>query len=215
MLRAARALAAHHGRTPEVRLLLEKNLPVASGLGGGSSDAAAVLSLLAELWQVEVPEALALSLGADVPVCRRAPHPTRMQGIGERLTPAPALPEFWMVLANPGVAVPTGEVFASVADRNPPRAPEPPAQGFRGFHEFTTWLGTQRNDLEEPATRLCPEIGQVLAALASAPVARMSGSGASCFALLPCEREAEALAARLKSAQPGWWVAAAEVFASS
>jgi len=215
MLRAARALAAHRGRSAAVALHLEKNLPVASGLGGGSSDAAAVLSLLAGLWQVEIPETLALSLGADVPVCLRAPHPIRMQGIGEQLAPSPALPGFWMVLVNPRVAVTTAEVFAFVADRNPPKAPEPPKRGFRDFSTFTSWLATQRNDLEEPASRLCPEIGQVLAALNDAPLARMSGSGASCFALLPDRHEAESLAARLKATHPGWWVTAAEVTAGA
>lgn len=214
MLRAARALAAHHGRAGRVALSLEKNLPVASGLGGGSSDAAAALSLLARLWQVKIPDTLALALGADVPVCLRAPQPTRMRGIGEQLAPSPPLPGFWMVLVNPGIAVPTAEVFASVADRNPPKAPAPPEHGFRDFNAFTSWLATQRNDLEAPARRLCPEIGQVLAALSSAPLARMSGSGASCFALLPDRHEAEALAGRLQSACPGWWVAAAEVIAS-
>lgn len=218
MLRAARALGRHHSRSPAIALHLEKNLPVASGIGGGSGDAAAVLALLARLWGVAVPDTLALALGADVPVCLRAPEAVRMQGIGDDLGPAPALPDFWLVLVNPGIALQTAAVFAGVADRNPPPPPGPPENGFRDFADLTAWLGTQRNDLEAPARHICPEIGDVLTALGSpggAPLARMSGSGATCFALLPNRHAAEALVTRLKSAKPRWWVAAGEVSSSS
>lgn len=210
VLRAARALAERHGVRAGAALRLSKILPVASGIGGGSADAAAALELLSRLWDVPVPDDLPLTLGADVPVCRRAPQAMRMQGIGERLSPAPALPGFWLVLVNPGVAVPTGQVFGAVRDRNPPAPPPVPAR-FAGFDAFAAWLATQRNDLEAPAAGICPPIGEVLAALSGAPVARMSGSGATCFAVLDSEAAAVALADRVRRGQPGWWVAAAPV----
>lgn len=211
VLRAATALAGRHGVDRGAALHLIKALPVASGIGGGSSDAAAALELLGRLWKVAVPDDLALSLGADVPVCRAAPIATRMQGIGERLSPAPPLPGFWLVLANPSLAVPTRAVFAGVRDPDPPPPPEPPRSGFADFRAFAAWLATQRNDLEAPAASLCPAIRVVIEALAEAPVARMSGSGATCFAVLETEPEAAAIVERLRRAAPDWWVAAAPV----
>lgn len=211
VLRAARALAAHHGERRGAALRLVKNLPVASGIGGGSGDAAAALGLLSALWRVAVPEGLALSLGADVPACRAAPRAMRMRGIGEELTPAPPLPRCWIVLANPGVALSTGAVFAAVRDRAPPAPPAMPGAGFADFAAFAAWLVTQRNDLQAAATDICPVIGEVLAALAGAPVARMSGSGATCFALVADRSHADALAHDLRRVRPGWWVVAAPV----
>ena len=213
VLSAAERLAANAGVTRGAALHLQKNLPLASGIGGGSSDAATALCLLAAHWGCEVPDDLALALGADVPVCCRAPAPQRMQGIGERLTPVIGLPAFWMVLVNPLVGVPTGAVFAGVADKSPPPAPERPAGGFAGFDDFTDWLATQRNDLQAPAIAVCPPIREVLDALASVPLARMSGSGATCFALFEDQVGAERLADQLRSQTP-WWVAAAPVAAS-
>jgi len=209
VLRAARALASAHGITAGAALTLAKNLPVASGIGGGSSDAAAALRLLSRLWDVPMPEGLAVTLGADVPVCLRAPAPQLMAGIGEKLAPAPPLPRFWMVLANPGVAVATGSVFAAVRSRANP--PGPPPGRLATFAELTRWLAVQRNDLEAAAISVCPAIGTVLAALSEAPLARMSGSGATCFALHPDEGTARAQAGRIVRAEPGWWVAAAPV----
>jgi 4-diphosphocytidyl-2-C-methyl-D-erythritol kinase len=211
VLRAARALAAAHALRPAAALTLEKRLPPAAGIGGGSADAAAALRLLARLWDVPVPDALPLSLGADVPVCLAAPEPRFMAGIGERLAPPPPLPGFWMVLANPRVEVPTPAVFAALARRdNPPAPPPPPLADFRAL---TGWLAGQRNDLEPAACALCPAIREVLAALADAPLARMSGSGATCFALHASGAEAHRQAGRLARARPGWWVAAAPVAA--
>lgn len=211
VLRAARALAAAHGRAAGAALTLEKNLPVASGIGGGSADAAAALRLLSRLWGVPVPEGLALSLGADVPVCLEAPQPRLMAGIGEWLAPPPPLPGFWLVLANPGVAVATGAVFAAVTRRDMPPGPALPERGLKDAAALAGWLAAQRNDLEPAATAVCPVIAEVLASLADAPLARMSGSGATCFALHPGQAQAEAQAARIRAAEPGWWVAAAPV----
>ena len=211
VLRAARALAAAHGLEPDTALRREKHLPVASGIGGGSSDAAAALRLLSRLWGVPIPDGLALTLGADVPVCLTAPQPRCMAGIGEHLTPAPPMPEFWMVLANPGVAVATGVVFAAVKQRDNPPGPPPPQSGFADFPALRDWLTDQRNDLQSAAISVCPPIAGVLAALADAPLARMSGSGATCFALHGCETDAKAQAERLRRAHPAWWVVAAAV----
>lgn len=209
VLRAARALAAAHGIAPRAALALEKTLPPAAGLGGGSSDAAAALSLLTRLWGVALPEGLALGLGADLPVCLAAPEPRLMGGIGEELSVPPPLPGFWLVLANPGVSIATPAVFAALDRHDNPLAP--PVPPLRDVAELACWLGELRNDLEPAACALCPAVAEVLAALADAPLARMSGSGATCFALHASEAEARAQAERLARARPGWWVAAAPV----
>ncbi len=208
VLRAAERLASAAAAPRRAALRLEKSLPVASGIGGGSADAAAALRLLARHWVVAVPEGLALSLGADVPVCLAA-RPAIMTGIGERLSPAPAMPAAAVVLANPMVAVSTAEVFRSVERRDcPPASPAPPG-GFATLAALAEWLAAQRNDLQAAALRACPAIAEVLEALAPAPLVRMSGSGATCFALHETQPQAEAAAERLRRARPGWWVAAA------
>lgn len=186
---------------------LEKNLPVASGIGGGSADAAAVLRGLAR-GGAALPGAEAiLRLGADVPVCL-AGLPARMRGVGQVLDPLPALPALPLVLVNPGVAVATPAVFAALSARDNPGLPALPVR-------FTVpalldWLAATRNDLEAPARALAPAIGEALAALthAGAGFARMSGSGATCFGIFVSPSAAEAAAARIGAARPGWWVAA-------
>ncbi|GMG82080.1 4-(cytidine 5'-diphospho)-2-C-methyl-D-erythritol kinase [Paralimibaculum aggregatum] len=208
VLRAAARLAEATGVRSGAALRLEKSLPVASGIGGGSADAAGALRLLARLWGVQVPEGLALGLGADVPVCL-APRARVMSGIGERLAPAPRMPEAWILLVNPLVSVATGAVFAALERREGPPGPPPPPAGFADFAGLVDWLAAQRNDLAPAAIRCCPAIGEVLEALAPAPLARMSGSGATCFALHADRAAALAAAARLRAARPGWWVAAA------
>jgi 4-diphosphocytidyl-2-C-methyl-D-erythritol kinase len=206
VLAAARLLGAGRGAA----LTLEKALPVASGIGGGSADAAAALRLLTRLWGLPMPETAALvGLGADVPACVTGVA-CRMRGIGERLDPV-ALPGFWLVLANPGVPVATGAVFAGLAGRVGPPLPAPP--GFADAPALAGWLAAQRNDLEVPARALAP-IAETIAALAAQAgclVARMSGSGATCFGLFATAAPAEAAAGALRRARPGWWIAAAEV----
>jgi 4-diphosphocytidyl-2-C-methyl-D-erythritol kinase len=206
VLRAANTLRGARGAA----ISLTKNLPVASGIGGGSADAAATLRALARLWDVPLPDAGAvLALGADVPVCL-AGVSTRMSGIGEVLAPV-SLPPFAMVLANPGVAVPTGAVFSRLARRDNPPLPAP--GDFPDPAGLFGWLRSQRNDLEAPAVAAAPVIASVIAALAAQPgcaLARMSGSGATVFGLFARESEAEAAAARLRAVEPGWWVAASE-----
>lgn len=210
ILRAADAMASHHGIRTGAALHLQKNLPVASGIGGGSSNAATALRLLSDLWACDIPDALALSLGADVPVCLAAPAPMRMTGIGETLTAMPSLPPVWMVLVNPLIGVPTGAVFGGVEDRNPGAGPVWPDGGFATFEAFAAWLRPQRNDLQAPAITICPQIYEVLQALSDAPVARMSGSGATCFAIYPNQALAEDAAEELRK-RTSWWVSAAPV----
>ena len=197
--------------TPGASLRLVKTLPVAAGIGGGSSDAATTLRLLARLWDVDVPPDLPARLGADVPVCTRAPVPQIMEGIGDVLRPAPPLPPSAILLANPGVAVPTGEVFAKVPDRHPPDGAPMPEAGFSGFVDLVAWLRRCRNDLQGAALDIAPPIGEVLSALSPAAVSRMSGSGATCWALFPNLQEAEALARSVRLRAPGWWVETAWV----
>ncbi|MBP7242231.1 4-(cytidine 5'-diphospho)-2-C-methyl-D-erythritol kinase [Amaricoccus sp.] len=206
VLRAA-AMIRPAGRGAALRLA--KALPVASGLGGGSADAAAALRLLARVWGVATPApATTVTLGADVPVCL-AGRPARMRGVGEALDPV-TLPAFWLVLANPGVAVATAAAYAGLERRD--NAPlEPPPRGL-GAAALVEWLVRQRNDLEPPALRLAPPIAEARAALAAQAgclLARMSGSGATCFGLFAAATEAEAAAAAIARARPGWWVAAA------
>lgn len=185
----------------EARIALEKHLPAAAGIGGGSSDAAAVLRALQELTGREVP-GVGLSLGADVPVCLEG-RACFMRGIGERVEPVDGMPELAAVLVNPGVEVPTGAVFNGLARKDNP-AMTPLDMG-----DFLGWLRAQRNDLEPPARMVQPVISDVLAAISASGslLTRMSGSGATCFGIYADRAQAEAAAARL--GRPGWWVRAA------
>ena len=207
VLRAARALAEAAGIAPRAALHLRKNLPVASGIGGGSADAAATLRTLCALWNLALPpeqvHAMAVRLGADVPVCL-ASRPYRMSGIGEVLEPAPALPECGILLANPGVALATQAVFR--ARNGPFSAPVTLPDAWPNAAGLAATLARAGNDLQSPAIALCPAIGTLLALLAAHPgslLARMSGSGATCFALFATPAEAGQAAAAL--AQPGRW----------
>jgi 4-diphosphocytidyl-2-C-methyl-D-erythritol kinase len=189
-------------------LHLTKNLPVAAGIGGGSADAAATLRLLARRLGVTVP-AEAQNLGADVPACLGG-RAGRMRGRGEVLSAA-GLPPAFVVLVNPGVPVPTSAVFAA---RTPGFGSPMPAAlpDLADFPAFCRFLGAMRNDLLAPASSLAPAIPAVLErlrGLASAGASGLSGSGATCWALFARRAEAEAAAARLSRAEPGWWVRAA------
>ncbi len=209
VLRAARALAASAGVPATGTLLLEKNLPVASGIGGGSADAAAALRLLCRYWGISPGHAalpgIAQSLGADVPVCLSS-EPSVMSGIGERLAPAPRLPDAGLVLINPGVPVATASVFRARTGPLSESAPLP-AMGWPNAESLVAALAGTSNDLEAPAVSLAPRIGTVLDALRSVPdclMARMSGSGATCFGLFASRDDAVRAADRLT--RPGWWV---------
>ncbi len=205
--RAAEAFGARRGAA----ILLEKHLPHAGGIGGGSADAGAALRGLAALWGRPLPDmAELLAIGADVPACVES-RPVRMRGIGERLDPVPALPPLWLVLVNPGVDVPTGAVFRALTSVQNPPMPDPCWKDADGLVE---WLRGTRNDLEAAARGLVPEMAEVLAALAGEPacrLARMSGSGGTCFGLFTEESAASDAAGRLASRSPSWWVATAPV----
>ena len=219
VLRAARALQQARGVRVGARLKLDKHLPSAGGIGGGSSDAAATLALLAQVWQVDPldpgsPEVLAL--GADVPVCMGQPAARRMSGIGDVLAPVPPLPDTALVLVNPKVPVATADVFARLATRENP-AMDPLPEGL-DFDAFVGWLGRQRNDLLAPAREVAPEIARCLDKLSALPQVRfagMSGSGATCFGLCRTMADARQAARAMQVAAMSWWVAPAEMLQTS
>ena len=209
---AARAL-------PDVEITLHKELPVASGIGGGSADAAAALRLLLRVWNLDLPRAtlmaLATRLGADVPVCLEQ-RAARMEGIGEELSPAPGLPPCGMMLVNCGQSVSTPQVFKTRAPVFTPRATLPPA--WATLADMVRDLAAQTNDLQEAACGICPEIVTVLDALRAAPgcrLARMSGSGATCFALFDSPEAARAAQAAVQQAGAHWWVWAGDLCRST
>ncbi|MEM9580141.1 MAG: 4-(cytidine 5'-diphospho)-2-C-methyl-D-erythritol kinase [Pseudomonadota bacterium] len=186
-----------------VHIDLDKHLPHAAGIGGGSADAAATLLAIAECCDLPVPETPEV-LGADVPVCL-SPKALRMRGVGEILDPVPALPEVWAVLVNPGVAVDTPPVFAALTQKDNAAMPDR-IPAWHSAEELAQWCARMRNDLEMPAISIAPVIREVLAALSPSLLARMSGSGATCFGLCKDEAAARALAADVKGTHPGWWV---------
>ena len=210
VLKAAYALAKAAGVTRGARIRLTKRLPVAAGVGGGSADAAAALTGLSRLWDIEVPlQHLALSLGADVPVCLKG-VPTAMSGVGEGLADAPTLPPAWLVLVNPGVPLSTPAVFK--ARRGGFSAADPLTEAPADAKALADALARRRNELTEAALSLAPVVGEVLAKLAATRgclLARMSGPGATCFGLYAGEAEARGAAASLRGS--GWWVEAAQL----
>jgi len=213
VLRAARALAAAAGRPAAAAVSLEKNLPVAAGLGGGSADAAATLLALADLWdlpsgEIDLP-GLGLALGADVPVCL-AGRPCRLRGVGEVLAAVAPLPSAWLLLANPGIGLATPAVFA--ARRGPFSPPLDPPPAFADAAALAAYVTRAGNDLSEAAIGLCPEIRPLLAALAAmegALAAGLSGSGASCFALFAEAGAARAAEAKARRDRLAPWALAA------
>jgi 4-diphosphocytidyl-2-C-methyl-D-erythritol kinase len=206
VLRAARILAEAAGISAGAALRLEKHLPVASGIGGGSADAAAALRVTQALWGVRLGPGvllrLAEGLGADVPVCLEG-RPARMRGVGEALSPVPALPPLGLLLANPRLALATPAVFRARAPAFSAEAALP--AGFADAAALAAWLRPLGNDLQDAAIGLCPPVAEVLDAIAAQPgclLARMSGSGATCFGLFPDAPRAAAAAAALPAA---WW----------
>lgn len=183
---------------------LTKSLPIASGIGGGSADAAATLRALSRLWSVPIERSAALSLGADVPVCLES-RTCRMQGIGEIISPFQIDSDKWLVLVNPDVQLSTPAVFNELATKD----------GAAMNMELP--VSDQRNDLEPGAIRLQPVIGEVLLALRASPgceFARMSGSGATCFGMYDDEDRALNARAEIANANPLWWCVAAPVLNS-
>lgn len=211
VLQAARSM-----RVANVAIHLEKHLPAAAGIGGGSSDAAAAMREMARLTGRNLPPDNGLSLGADVPICLLA-RPCRMQGIGEAVTEVPGIPRLFLVLVNPGIEVLTGEIFQKLKRRdNPPMPADLPR--WPDAPSLATWLATQRNDLEPAARAVAPEVGVALRAIGATDgclLARMSGSGATCFGLYADKQTAHAAAASIQGGHPGWWCRAATSYARS
>jgi len=204
VLRAARAMGV-----ADAAFTLDKRLPVASGMGGGSSDAAAALHLLARARGLPLPDSGALMrLGADLPVCMAAPAPARMRGLGERVESLPGVPALWLLLVNPGQGLSTPAVFKALEHRaNPPMPALLPS--WPDARALCGWLATMRNDLQAPAQTLMPEIGGLLAQITAQPgclLARMTGSGATCFGIFADQAGRDAAAQAL--ARPGRFVLA-------
>jgi 4-diphosphocytidyl-2-C-methyl-D-erythritol kinase len=210
VLKAARSLADSSDGLGAI-ISLEKTLPVAAGLGGGSADAAAVLRALNRLWGLERTDRelieLAQTLGSDVPACVLS-RPCWMEGRGERVSDTCALPPLEIVLVNPGVALSTANVFAALNARTGIAAMKPPAH-IETVWDLMAYLGDAGNDLEAPATRLRPVIDEALEALHHEPAcvfAQMSGSGATCFGLFDGCDFAQGAADRIAQDHPHWWV---------
>lgn len=208
--RAARHLAEALGVPPHGAIMLDKEIPLAAGLGGGSADAAATLRALPKLWRRaatrQTLETIALRLGADVPAALDQ-RPVHVGGIGELRQPAAPLPDFYLALVNPGIALPTAEVFRTWAGMEFPFSKPLAAPLPDDFAGFVAALCAARNDLEAAAMEITPEVGNVLKTLSGLPgcrLARMSGSGATCFGLFERQGEAEAAALSLAVDQ-GWW----------
>lgn len=207
VIKAARMLAQAAGRNPDVKIILHKNIPVGAGLGGGSADAAAVLKLLNEFWGIGYSAdrlaEIGLSLGADVPFCLYG-SPAVISGIGEAIKPA-NVPPLYVVLVNPNKHLATKDVFTYRAFDFGAAAAQIP-QDAAGFLPF---LRSCRNDLEANAIALVPEINDVLAVIGrqrGCLLARMSGSGATCFGLFDNHDNLAAAAQNIKGFEGGWWV---------
>src|SRR5882724_1214107 len=212
VFKAAKALATEIPNLKLGRFTLSKRLPVAAGLGGGSADAAAALRLLARANALAPDDPrlvqAARATGADVPVCLD-PHTRRMRGIGDILSDPLDLPRLFALLVNPGVAVATADVFAALAA--PPAGQTAPAAQPLGPAALLAEIASGRNDLEAPAIELEPAIADVLAVLRKLPgcrLARMSGSGPTCFGLFDSSRAASAAARTLRVGYPAWWARA-------
>lgn len=211
--RAVDLYRAATGLLAAVKITIEKNIPVAAGLGGGSCDAGAVLRALQQLAPEPLPAAaldrIALALGADVPVCLRGKS-TRMRGTGERLDSVGSLPAVCLVLVNPGVGVPSSNIFQNF--NGPYSTPRCPPSGIWPAEALFRYIGARaRNDLISKATALAPEIMDILTAVQSQPGVRcsgMSGSGATCFGLLDAGDDDAACNAAANARSHGWWAVA-------
>ncbi len=209
----ARQVLADAGlRLPALSVTLDKRLPVAAGIGGGSADAAALLRMIGDAVPA-IRDALvaeATTLGADVPMCV-AGLAARVSGIGEEIRPLANLPALHMLLVNPGVPVSTPAVFAALEQRDNAPLPAVPAEGFATPAELVAWLHTTRNDLAAPAEGLAPQIVAVRDALAGegALIARMSGSGATVYGLFEDDARLARARGRIAASHPEWWLSGA------
>ena len=211
VIRAAELIQNKYAKDKGAKIVLTKNIPVGAGLGGGSSDAAATIEGLCELWELDLSndekQDLGIKLGADVPVCLLG-KPAFVSGIGEKLLEIKTLPEFNIVLVNPNIYLSTKRVF----ERGFLNFSEEINTNFsetEDYDDYIEILSSTRNDLEENAKELVPEINDILNVLASsegALIARMSGSGATCFAIFKTKSQAENCAKKIRAENPQWWV---------
>lgn len=219
VVRAALALGAAAGRTPNLHFHLTKRLPVASGIGGGSADAAACLRGLATLWDLDPAGRgvldVARKLGADIPVCvdGRAGY---IGGIGTEVDSAPSFPDAWLLLVNPGIALPTPDVYRA---RQGAFTPPMRFDGMPGTaKELAARLALRRNDLTAAAVSRVPEIERVITAIAETEgclLSRMSGSGATCFGIYADPARAVRAAAVVGQENPAWWIASGRLLADT
>jgi 4-diphosphocytidyl-2-C-methyl-D-erythritol kinase len=211
IMKAARRLADHTRVTYGSRIKLAKQLPLASGIGGGSADAAAALRGLSRLWNLDVPtvelQTVAAAIGSDVPVCV-ASCAAWMTGRGEVVELLPQLPELSLVLVNPMIEVPTARVFGLLKERRG-TGRRAPLDGFVDASALVDYLQASGNDLEIPAIAIAPEIGDAIDEIARLPgvlLSRMSGSGATCFGLVENADIARACERVLRERHPDWWI---------
>ena len=212
VLRAEQLMGSDRGAA----LTLHKVLPAASGIGGGSSDAAATLRALSEMWGVPVPDADALkALGTDVPVCMTG-RPARISGVGEYIRPV-SVPNVHLVLVNPNVPLATSQVFDALQQKKN-AAMQTKLPHWQDVSDFCNWLAAQRNDLEPPARTLVPVISAAISQISATSgclLARMSGSGATCFGLYASATAATAAAIEISDAHDDWWVVSAGLWQAS
>jgi 4-diphosphocytidyl-2-C-methyl-D-erythritol kinase len=215
VMKAALILAKFAGIKATGDIVLTKNLPIASGIGGGSADAAATLCALKELWDISISTrdlfALAEKLGADVPVCLKG-TPSIITGIGNKIIPAPKLPKLWLVLVNPNISVSTAKVFSKYQGKYSPTQPFTVKP--QSAEKFANALSNYRNDLTTAAKLVAPSIKEVLEAAEAAEnqlLTRLSGSGATCFSLFKTKNAADTAVKQLLTTQPLWWIKAASI----
>ncbi|MBS1302095.1 4-(cytidine 5'-diphospho)-2-C-methyl-D-erythritol kinase [Loktanella sp. SALINAS62] len=218
-MRAAQMLAQATGATRGAALTLDKLLPHAAGIGGGSADAALTLRLLADFWNVDLADLTLdeiVALGADVPVCLAGPGPLRMRGVGDDLSTVAKLPDCALVLVKPDVDVATPAIFQALRQKNNAAMDDLPSG--LDLEGFAAWLDTQRNDLLPPARDLAPDIAVALDGLRRLPQVKavgMSGSGATCWGLTAHTADAKTAAKSMQLKHPRWWVAPGGVLQTS
>jgi len=222
IMRAARLLRQKSAGAGGAKIILRKSIPVGAGLGGGSTDAACVLRALAALWKVELQARDFATLGSDIPACLAA-MPAWVGGVGEQVRPVAMATGAWVVLVNPRMPLLTAEVYGRVSDArcqvsdkkefsSDTRHPAPDT--ISSFDTLLSLLCSTRNDLEAPALELMPVIGDILAAVRATEgcaLARMSGSGATCFGLYRSENEARQAAEYIRKTHPLWWCVATNI----
>jgi 4-diphosphocytidyl-2-C-methyl-D-erythritol kinase len=211
VLKAVKLVEEQQDTPCGVNIKLKKNIPVAAGLGGGSADAAAVINELGKMFRNKgvtgfENDVLATQLGSDVPVCLYGKG-AWIEGYGSNIVPANRWPKAWLIVANPRVALATKDVFSKVTNYS--KALPEKSRDLTTFSKFSDYLSRQRNDLTEAAVSVCPIINEVLKEIEKLPdchLARMSGSGPSCFGLFQTKQNAENARNRLRQIRPEWWV---------